>query len=138
MKIIYMIQALMLSCFLSISASVSAQSGMGRYQQLYVTGEVVTVSGVVISRQLIVPPGVKTQAVYLNLMTKEGPLQVQLGPESFLEKTAGRYDMGDKLEVSGAKIILEGKPLILAAEVRKRGQVIVFRNSSGVPVWSGQ
>lgn len=138
MKIIRTLQILMFTGFLAASATASAQSGMGKYQQLYASGSVETVSGMVESIDLVVPPGVRTQAVYLSLKTDVGLLPVQLGPEWFVQKLPARIEKGDKVEVTGARITIEGKTLLLAAQVKKSDQVLVFRNSAGVPVWSGR
>jgi len=138
MKILPAIQMLMLASLLAVGATALAQSGMGKYQQLYAAGSATTVSGTVVAVDLVVPPGVKTQAVYLNLKTDSGLLPVQLGPEWFVQKLPTRIGKGDKIEVSGARITLEGKLLILAAQVKKGDQVLIFRNSTGVPVWSGK
>ena len=111
---------------------------MCKYQQLYTTGSVTTVSGVVQSVFLDTPPGVRIQAVYLSLKTDAESIPVQLGPESFVQKLTTKFDKGDKIEVTGAKLTVDGKTMILAAQVKKGAETVVLRNSSGVPVWSGQ
>ena len=37
---------------------------------------------------------------------------------------------GDKVEVTGSRITYEGKPTIIAAEVKKGGQVLKLRDAS--------
>jgi hypothetical protein len=119
-------------------ALASAQPGMGKYQQLYTTGSVTTVSGIVQSVYSDTPPGVRIQAVYLSLKTDAESIPVQLGPESFVQKLSTKFEKGDKVEVTGARVTIEAKTMILAAQVKKGAESVVFRNSSGVPVWSGQ
>lgn len=138
MKTIRIIQAVILASFLTISAAAPAQSGMGKYQKLYANGSIDTVSGAVQSVDLVVPPGVKTQAVYVILETEAGIVPVQLGPEWFVKQLDTKIEKGDKIEVTGSRITIEGKSLMLAAQIKKGAQTVVFRNSSGVPVWSGQ
>jgi hypothetical protein len=138
MKIISSIRAAMLAVFLVICTVAVAQSGMGKYQQLYANGAIETASGVVQSIDLVVPPGVKTQAVYLTLKTQTQTIPVQLGPESFVNQLGTRIEIGDKIEVTGSRVTVEGKSLMLAAQIKKGSQTLVFRNSSGVPVWSGK
>jgi hypothetical protein len=132
------IQALVLAGLIAVGGAASAQPGMGKYQQLYTTGSVVTVSGVVQSVYLDTPPGVRIQAVYLSLTTDAGSIPVQLGPERFIQTLNTKFAKGDKVEVTGARVTVEGKTLILAAQVTKGAESAVFRNSSGTPVWSGQ
>jgi hypothetical protein len=138
MKYIRVIPAIVLMGLFAVGATVSAQPGMGKYQQLYTTGSVTTVSGVVQSVFLDTPPGVRIQAVYLSLKTDAESIPVQLGPESFVQKLTTKFDKGDKIEVTGAKLTVDGKTMILAAQVKKGAETVVLRNSSGVPVWSGQ
>jgi hypothetical protein len=111
---------------------------MGKYQQLYTQGSIESVSGVVQSVYLDTPPGVRAQAVYLSVKTDAASLPVQLGPEWFVQKLPTKIDKGDRIEVTGAKVTVEGKTFILAAQIKKGAETIAFRNSSGVPVWSGQ
>ena len=132
------IQALVLAGLFAVGGAVSAQPGMGKYQQLYTTGSVVTVSGVVQSVYLDTPPGVRIQAVYLSLKTDAESIPVQLGPERFIQTLTTKFAKGDKVEVTGARVTVEGKTMILAAQVKKGAESAVFRNSSGTPVWSGQ
>jgi hypothetical protein len=132
------IQALVLAGLIAVGGAVSAQPGMGKYQQLYTAGSVVTVSGVVQSVYLDTPPGVRIQAVYLSLKTDAESIPVQLGPERFIQTLATNFAKGDKVEVTGARVTVEGKTMILAAQVKKGAESAVFRNSSGTPVWSGQ
>jgi len=138
MNCLRQIQALVLASLFAVGGAVSAQPGMGKYQQLYATGAVVTVSGVVQSVYLDTPPGVRIQAVYLSLKTDAESIPVQLGPERFIQTLTTKFAKGDKVEVTGARVTVEGKTLILAAQVKKGVESAVFRNSSGTPVWSGQ
>jgi len=133
-----MLRVGVLAIFVGESASISAQPGMGKYQQLYTTGSVETLKGVVQSVYLDTPPGVRTQAVYLSLKTEATSIPVQLGPEWFVQKLPTKFEKGDAIEVTGSKVSVEGKTLVLAAQIKKGAQSTAFRNSSGVPVWSGQ
>jgi len=138
MKRMRILQAIVLTGLFAVGSAGSAQPGMGKYQQLYTTGSVTTVSGVVQSVYSDTPPGVRIQAVYLSLKTDAESIPVQLGPESFVQKLTTKFDKGDKIEVTGARVTVEGKTMILAAQVKKGAESVIFRNSSGVPVWSGQ
>jgi hypothetical protein len=43
----------------------------------------------------------------------------------------------DESEVKGSRIIFEGKPAIIAAEVIKGDEVLTLRDASGFPAWNG-
>ena len=45
---------------------------------------------------------------------------------------------GDKVEVTGSRVTYQGQPAIIAAEVKKGGQVLKLRDAAGVPAWAGQ
>jgi hypothetical protein len=109
MKCVRIIQAIVLAGLLTVGAAASAQPGVAKYQQLYTTGSVVTVSGVVQSVYQDTPPGVRIQAIYLNLATDAESIPVQLGPESFIQKLTTKFEKGDKIEVTGAKVTVERK-----------------------------
>jgi hypothetical protein len=41
------------------------------------------------------------------------------------------------VEVRGSRVTMGGKPVIIAAEVRKGDAVLTLRDDQGVPMWSG-
>jgi len=105
---------------------------------LYNPETVVTVSGIVIS---MTPPAAKEgvpHLVYLTLRTKDEKITVFLGPSVYIDKQPVKIRDLDQIEVTGSKVTWEGKPVLLAAEVKKGGQVLKLRESNGVPVWSGR
>ncbi len=63
---------------------------------------------------------------------------VHLGPSWYLETQAVTFAPGDKVEVTGSRVTYQGQPTIIAAEVKKDGQVLKLRDAAGIPVWAGQ
>lgn len=54
----------------------------------------------------------------------------------------GRCDDGDdqslfRVEVKGSRVTVEGKPSIIAAELKKGDDVLILRDTGGIPAWSG-
>ena len=43
----------------------------------------------------------------------------------------------DSVEIKGSRVTFEGKPAIIAAEVKKGGETLTLRDDAGLPVWSG-
>jgi hypothetical protein len=105
---------------------------------LYDPQSVTTISGVVVS---LTPPQAEAglpYLAYLTLRTETGKIKVFLGPSLFVDKLPVQIKVLDQIQVTGSRIIWEGKPVILAAEVRLAGQVLKFREPNGTPVWGGR
>jgi hypothetical protein len=72
------------------------------------------------------------------MQTGAGKINIFLGPSLYIEKMLLHINLLDRLQVTGSKIIWEGSPVILAAEVKKGDQVEKLRDPDGVPLWSGR
>jgi len=81
-------------------------------------------------------PGMSA-GVHLLVDTGKERLSVHLGPEWYIERQDVPLERGDTIEVKGSRISFEGKPALVAAEVRKGADVLKLRDDAGVPVWSG-
>ena len=44
---------------------------------------------------------------------------------------------GEVREGAGSRVVFEGAPVIIAAQIKKGDQAVRLRKDSGVPVWSG-
>ena len=75
--------------------------------------------------------------VHFTLKTEKETIPVHLGPSWYMEEQAVSFAPGDKVEVTGSRITYQGQPTIIAAEVKKGGQVLKLRDAAGVPVWAG-
>jgi hypothetical protein len=105
---------------------------------LYDPQTVTTVSGVVVS---LTPPQAEPglpYLAYLTLRTEKEKIKVFLGPSLYVDKLPVKLKALDQIQVTGSKITWEGKPVILAAEVKKGNQVLKLRDTDGTPVWSGR
>jgi hypothetical protein len=61
-------------------------------------------------------------------------LTVSLGPSWFLDSKGFKVAKGDQVEVTGSKF--QDQNTIVAREIKKSDQVLVLRNSQGIPEWS--
>jgi hypothetical protein len=105
---------------------------------LYDRQTVVTVSGIVIS---LTPPQAEAglpYLAYLTLRTEQEKIKVFLGPNLFVDKLPVKIKVLDNIQVTGSKVTWEGKPVILAAEIKKGDQILKLREPDGAPVWSGR
>jgi hypothetical protein len=112
--------------------------GMGSpYQGIYNPATVETITGEVVGIEQTVPMKRMNQGIALVVKTGKETLTVHLGPTWYLERLDTKIVKGDKVEIKGARTTLAGKPIMLAAEVKKDDNVLVLRDASGVPVWAG-
>ena len=105
---------------------------------LYNPKTVVTVAGTVVwMTPSPVKPGLP-YLVYLTMQTGEGKINIFLGPSLYINKMPLQINMLDHIQVTGSKIMWEGSPVILAAEVKKGDKVQKLRDPNGVPFWTLQ
>ena len=135
-----LLAGLVVSAELLGASPVPAQPGGGRGPdpRLYDTATVQTLSGVVQRIDQVKTGGGKGYGVHLLLKTDNEEIAVHLGPAWYVEKQALKIAVQDRLEVRGSRVTYEGKPALIAAEVKKGDQVLQLRNADGVPLWSGR
>jgi len=104
-------------------------------QGLYNPQTVETVSGMVISISHGTAGEGLPAPVYLTLKTDQGKLTVLAGPRRFLERQPLKIADLDRIQVTGSRVVVEGKPALIAAEIRKGEQVIKLRDDQGIPLW---
>jgi hypothetical protein len=93
-----------------------------------------TVSGIVVSTA---PPGAAKvpQPVHLSLKTDRETITVILGPAWFIEQQGLIVSPLDKIQVTGSRVMFQGKPSLIAAEVKKGDRTLRLRDEKGAPVW---
>jgi hypothetical protein len=112
--------------------------GVGsQYNRLYDTNTVETVKGEIVAVQHITPIKGMSYGVHVQLKTEKETVSVHLGPGWFIENQDITIEPKDKVEIKGSRVVLDGKPAIIAAEVKKDGRVLKLRDENGVPVWAG-
>jgi hypothetical protein len=109
----------------------------GAYGRMYDTKTVETITGVVEKVEMTMPMRGMSYGVHLAVKSEKGTFDVHLGPGWYIENQDVKIMPGDKVEVTGSKIIFRNKPAIIAAEVRKGDEVLRLRDRNGVPVWAG-
>jgi hypothetical protein len=75
--------------------------------------------------------------VSLTLKTAKETILVYLGPGWFLEKQDLTFAPQDQVEITGSQITFQGKPAILAAQVKKGTKSLKLRDPAGIPAWAG-
>ncbi len=107
------------------------------YQRMYDPATVETVSGTVQSVEKFRPMKGMHYGIHLMLKTARGTISVHLGPEWYVERQDIKFSKGDKVQVTGSSLTFDGKPAIIAQEIKKDGGTLVLRNKAGVPEWAG-
>lgn len=112
--------------------------GPGRaYQRMYDSKTVETISGSVEKIETVTPTKGMSTGIHLILKTEKEAISVHLGPSWYLERQDIQIAVGDKIEIKGSRITFEGKPAIIAAEVKKGDEILKLRDETGFPVWAG-
>ncbi|HEY3358480.1 MAG TPA: DNA-binding protein [Polyangia bacterium] len=111
---------------------------LGQHGKLYDPKSVVTTHGSVTVVERFTPLPGMGPGIHMTVETKQGLVDVHLGPAWYVEQQAPKLAVGDRVAVTGSRITLDGKPTIIAAAVSKGGATLRLRDvDSGVPVWSG-
>lgn len=95
-----------------------------------------TVSGEVSDVYTINPAGMR-YGIGLLLNSGTESVEVHLGPGWYIENQDLKINPGDKVEISGSRIMFQGKPVIIASEVKKGKRILRLRDKSGAPAWAG-
>lgn len=112
------------------------QGGRRGRSSIYDVNTVETIVGEVISvEQQTGRNGFR--GVHLMVKTDKEIIPVHLGPMSFLETKKIKFATQDKVEIKGSRITFQGRPAIVAAEVKRSDQVLKLRDENGFPLWRG-
>jgi hypothetical protein len=82
------------------------------------------------------PKGSEKEIAHLLLKTGTDTVDVYLCPKSFLDDMGVSFSKGDEIALTGSRIKWGEADLILAREVVKGTDTLVFRDAKGNPVWS--
>jgi hypothetical protein len=107
------------------------------YGRLYDPKTLETISGEVVGVDTITPRKGMSYGVHLILKTEKETISVHLGPAWFLQRQDVKIVPGDKIEIRGSRITFQGKPVIIAAELKKGEEILNLRDENGFPAWSG-
>jgi hypothetical protein len=107
------------------------------FNRMYNLKTVETVAGEITAIDTLKPAKGKSYGVHLMLKTDKEKISVHLGPGWYLAKQDVKIELKDKVEIKGSRVTFEGKPAIIAAEMKKGDSILKLRNESGIPVWNG-
>jgi DNA/RNA endonuclease YhcR with UshA esterase domain len=122
---------------IGVAAAAYAQGGMRRGGN-YNPATETTVTGTVDEVKNLPSPGRGGGGLHLVLSTGTGPIDVHVGPASFVASKNFAFAKGDSLTVIGSKVTLQGQEALIAREIKKGEQVLTLRDAKGFPLWSGR
>lgn len=76
------------------------------------------------------------ERVVLTVKAGDDVLDVYLSPKAYLEMIEAQFAKGDDVELTGAKMTVNDKPIILAREIVKGQNTVVLRDNKGEPAWT--
>jgi hypothetical protein len=132
--------------FSSLAAGALAQGGPGpradrpgfgaRYTQFFDAKAVATFDGEVVEMTKVPGMGIMGfMGVHATLKTAQGVLDIHLGPEWFIENQELKVAAKDKISVTGSRVTMQGKPTVMAIEIRRGDESLRLRDPDGLPVW---
>jgi hypothetical protein len=120
-----------------VIAAVAITSALGLSsavaQRKYDPKTVETVQGKVLSVEKTQQRG---RGIHLMLQTDKETISVHLGPSWYIDKQTQKIEANDTITVTGSRVTIDGKPAIIAAQVKKGNEVLKLRDNNGVPAWS--
>ena len=107
------------------------------YGRMYNPETVETISGKVVSVDKIPPRKGMSYGVLLKIKAGEETISVHLGPGWYIENQNIIIEPEDTVEIRGSRVPFDGRPVIIAAEIKKGDEVLILRDNNGFPAWSG-
>ncbi len=73
--------------------------------------------------------------MYFALRMSDGTVEVQIGPEEFVERSGFKLKIGEVVTTVGMPVVWNGRHIILAREVSNMTSVLTVRDRDGYPMW---
>lgn len=76
--------------------------------------------------------------IVLDVKTSSGTERVRVAPDNYLKAQGVEVKEGDKVEVTGSRIMKDGESVIVASKVvlKRNGKVLAVRQDDGSPNWN--
>ena len=100
-----------------------------------------TVKGEVMTKDSITPQKGKNWSPAVGMTLKKEDdyaAYVHLGPQWYIDKQELAINVGDKVEVTGSKIMVEGNMVLLVSSIKKDDKTWQLRDEKGFPFWSAR
>jgi hypothetical protein len=79
--------------------------------------------------------GKRTDYTEAIVKSGDGQIEIYLSPKPFQDEMGINFAKGDEISVTGSKVKQEDASVILAREIVKGTDTLMFRDDKGKPVW---
>ncbi len=119
----------------ALAASATPQRGKPKYDP----NAEVTIEGIV-TEKISVPWGSSDcwGGEHLMVKTDKETIEVHVGPTWFLAREGFLVEVGERVSITGSRIQVDGKAVIITRTLRKDGKELEVRAKQGKPAWRGK
>lgn len=128
---------LMITAVVAVSAAAFAQATKAAEHAMpkYDVAKEVTIKGTIDDVKEMTM-GKNEVGVHLMVKTATETIEVRLCPSSYVKDFEVNLTKGQSLQVTGAKVKVDDKEIILAREITQGNNTVTLRDKGGDPVWS--
>lgn len=130
-----------IAAVLLAASGVIAQPGQGRRSGAgtYDPKTETTISGTVESVQTVGRGRGRRGlgGLHIILTTPTASVEVHVGPVAYLRDNGITIETGDRLDILGSRVTVDGKPVLIARQITRGDKIWTLRNEFGRPRWSG-
>lgn len=140
MKKLLILSVLLCVAYIAPATAQNDTLGWGRnsvYNRMYNPKTTVNIKGQIVAVEQNIPMKGMSAGIHLMVNTGSETISVNLGPKWYIDRQKMLFKKGDKVQVEGSKVMLDGQNTIIAREVKKGGQLLKLRDNNGIPQWSG-
>ncbi|HSM86543.1 MAG TPA: hypothetical protein VLT16_10350 [Candidatus Limnocylindrales bacterium] len=80
-------------------------------------------------------PVTGTVGSHITVKAATGLVEVHLAPATYLKYLDFTFRPGEEVKVTGARILMDGKPALMALSVVVGRETLTFRDNKGKPLW---
>ena len=129
---------LVASSFLVLFLALSVQIAFAQKPEAapkYDVSKEVTIKGTIEDvQEMTMPKG--EVGVHLMVKTADAIIEVRLCPSGFLKDLEIQFEKGQAVTITGSKVSIAEKDVILAREVVQGNNTLTLRDKQGGPVWT--
>ncbi len=106
-----------------------------QYGKLYNTKSMETIKGEIIEVEEVHPYSGMRAGIHLLVKTGKDQAWVHLGPAWYVLNQGVKFNVADMVEVTGSRISLADKHVVVAKEIVKNKEHLQLRDEAGTPFW---